>query len=398
MKVDADCATCGAHFDYEKTGRGRQRKYCSPKCWRVPVDPSWGSGVGTCAECGVEFKRPTGNGRNKKFCSQECRGQNKAAWMAAYLQQKREETAVKRRKEAFKRFDRKAARIKNIADSTRRECAYCGVVFVPLAMTGKKYYSANKKQVMCGKACSTKAAADAAREKIARVMAGEESWSDAKAAFFQRKRRRDALAREITALKRIAARGGSYRPPVGCAICEKIFRPKRINQTCCSSECTLERKRRRYWEASRKGRVSECPNCHVQFSPLRRPGFVGNWSACSDQCQEEYRRKAERRQKRIAKAKRRSRKAGARRETVDPFDVFKRDKWKCRACGVDTPRELRGTYEPNAPELDHVVPLARGGWHAHDNCQTLCRQCNISKGAMMPSEWKSQVPITIALF
>jgi 5-methylcytosine-specific restriction endonuclease McrA len=68
-------------------------------------------------------------------------------------------------------------------------------------------------------------------------------------------------------------------------------------------------------------------------------------------------------------------------EAIDPFVVFTRDKWTCQLCGVTTPRKLRGTYEPTAPELDHVVPLALGGSHTWGNVQCACRRCNGIKGA-----------------
>lgn len=72
---------------------------------------------------------------------------------------------------------------------------------------------------------------------------------------------------------------------------------------------------------------------------------------------------------------------GVAAEAIDPFAVFTRDKWTCQLCGVKTPRKLRGTYEPNAPELDHVIPLAQGGSHAWANVQCACRKCNGAKGA-----------------
>jgi hypothetical protein len=39
-----------------------------------------------------------------------------------------------------------------------------------------------------------------------------------------------------------------------------------------------------------------------------------------------------------------------------------------------------GTTSDDAPEHDHIVPLARGGEHTYENSQTLCRVCNILKG------------------
>lgn len=70
-------------------------------------------------------------------------------------------------------------------------------------------------------------------------------------------------------------------------------------------------------------------------------------------------------------------------EVVVPQQVFARDGWKCQLCGVDTPRRLRGSYEPNAPELDHIVPLSKGGGHTWANVQCACRACNSAKGASL---------------
>jgi len=47
---------------------------------------------------------------------------------------------------------------------------------------------------------------------------------------------------------------------------------------------------------------------------------------------------------------------------------------KCRACKVDL----------IAYEIDHIVPVSRGGTHTKDNLQLLCRSCNRQKHAF---EW-----------
>ena len=49
--------------------------------------------------------------------------------------------------------------------------------------------------------------------------------------------------------------------------------------------------------------------------------------------------------------------------------VFERDGWRCVQCG-----------KAGRLEVDHVVPLKRGGdpW-ALNNLQTLCRACHIAK-------------------
>jgi 5-methylcytosine-specific restriction endonuclease McrA len=54
--------------------------------------------------------------------------------------------------------------------------------------------------------------------------------------------------------------------------------------------------------------------------------------------------------------------------------------WRCAICGVRTPADHRGTIRPDAPEIDHIIPIAAGGDHTHANVQCLCRLCNIAKG------------------
>lgn len=83
----------------------------------------------------------------------------------------------------------------------------------------------------------------------------------------------------------------------------------------------------------------------------------------------------------LAKAKRRLRCRGSAYQPVDPIKVFNRDKWKCHICGTSTPKELRGSYLGNAPELDHIVTLADGGSHTYGNVACACRSCNQKKGA-----------------
>lgn len=80
------------------------------------------------------------------------------------------------------------------------------------------------------------------------------------------------------------------------------------------------------------------------------------------------------------RAKRRAVERGAGAETIRPFEVFAAHGWRCAWCALPAPRNLRGTCHPQAPELDHVVPLAKGGQHVRANVQLLCRACNALKG------------------
>jgi 5-methylcytosine-specific restriction endonuclease McrA len=50
--------------------------------------------------------------------------------------------------------------------------------------------------------------------------------------------------------------------------------------------------------------------------------------------------------------------------------VMDRDGGKCRKCGSNI-----------RLELDHIVPIAKGGKSERENLQLLCRKCNGEKGA-----------------
>jgi len=56
--------------------------------------------------------------------------------------------------------------------------------------------------------------------------------------------------------------------------------------------------------------------------------------------------------------------------------VFERDEYRCIMCGSH--KDL---------ECDHIVPLKLGGGDDNRNLQTLCKPCNVSKGAKTMREW-----------
>ena len=70
---------------------------------------------------------------------------------------------------------------------------------------------------------------------------------------------------------------------------------------------------------------------------------------------------------------------GVRYEPIKRKVVFDKHHWKCAACGIDTPKELKGTKDKAAPELDHIVPISKGGAHLYSNVQLLCNRCNANK-------------------
>lgn len=67
--------------------------------------------------------------------------------------------------------------------------------------------------------------------------------------------------------------------------------------------------------------------------------------------------------------------SGSLRQPIDPelrWAVFRRDGYACLFCGSESNLSV-----------DHVFPVSRGGGNEPDNLQTLCRNCNSRKGALV---------------
>jgi len=58
----------------------------------------------------------------------------------------------------------------------------------------------------------------------------------------------------------------------------------------------------------------------------------------------------------------------------------------CYYCGLKV-SEFEKQYSKNKAELDHMIPLSRGGAHSLENVVTACHSCNITKQDRTPLEW-----------
>ncbi len=56
--------------------------------------------------------------------------------------------------------------------------------------------------------------------------------------------------------------------------------------------------------------------------------------------------------------------------------IKKRDCFTCKICGISTNDEKNLLLE-----IDHIIPLSKGGITSEENLQTLCWRCNRSKGS-----------------
>jgi len=58
------------------------------------------------------------------------------------------------------------------------------------------------------------------------------------------------------------------------------------------------------------------------------------------------------------------------------YDILKRDNFMCKICG-------RTADEGAKLEVDHIIPVSKGGKTVDSNLQTLCKECNRGKGAKL---------------
>lgn len=166
-----------------------------------------------------------------------------------------------------------------------------------------------------------------------------------------------------------------------CDCCSEWFVVTVKASRLCSDACRSENDRLKSRDRSaandnRDHSPRACAECGEEF--ITSYGDLRS-VYCSDAC-------GRRRVRRVARKKERARLRGAMVESVDPIKVFERDRWRCKICGMSTPRRLRGTYDDRAPELDHVMPLSLGGAHSYLNTQCACRRCNAEKSDEPPTQ------------
>lgn len=107
----------------------------------------------------------------------------------------------------------------------------------------------------------------------------------------------------------------------------------------------------------------QCKECNAPFKGYLHQTFCN--AKCSRRFHRRIRRQKERALLRMVKV-----------DNVNPVKVFETYQWHCSYCNVHTPPHLKGSTLDNAPELDHIIPLSKGGLHSYVNTQLLCRKCN----------------------
>lgn len=174
-----------------------------------------------------------------------------------------------------------------------------------------------------------------------------------------------------------------------CAFCAHTFTTKTHIANYCSLECA--KRDEAGWSKS-KAIVLWVPEPKPTTAPLNilpstwtyRVGtcsVCGEWftsrhmdTTCSDECKRHRAREWRHR----GKHARRARKRKAFRAPVYRKKIFERDGYRCHICGDRTNPKAR-VPERNAPTIDHIIPLAKGGTHEPVNVATACFHCNCLK-------------------
>lgn len=236
----------------------------------------------------------------------------------------------------YRQFCSSACQWQSMRTKPTLVCKGCGTSFL------KRSRGARDAQAYCSRSCS-----DANQPK---------KWAN-------RKEKRKAEKAAARKRKRLAS---GIDTPVLCARCSVSFIRKSIKQRFCSTKCRDE---------APPNQLRACRQCGEMFTPDH-----GSRAYCSEACDKVRIRVS--RPKGGRKDRHRARRHGVRYEPINRAKLYERDGWRCQVCGCATPKSARGTFRPNAPELDHRVPLCRGGDHTWDNVQTACRRCNAAKGGV----------------
>jgi len=98
---------------------------------------------------------------------------------------------------------------------------------------------------------------------------------------------------------------------------------------------------------------------------------VGENDGCSPSCAKSIERHAAQHQRQLGFRR------AARVEDVKRGRIYHRDRGICQLCGVPVPPPGSvPANSPNAPQLDHIIPVALGGDHTHDNVRLAHNGCN----------------------
>jgi hypothetical protein len=153
-----------------------------------------------------------------------------------------------------------------------------------------------------------------------------------------------------------------------CTQCGKVWMSTVATKTHCSAVCV---------------RVSLGLLPSTLRSRFSAPGRSrGICCKCGEDCESFVCTECLKMNKRIARQRYRMRRRGATGlGRYDPKAVARADGWLCYLCGGSVAPHLWGLMNPNAPSIDHVIPISKGGMDCISNVRLTHLLCNMRKGA-----------------
>ena len=366
------CVTCNNDI-VRKESTGRVSKYCSDQCkpYYIPPIPE-DQRRAKCKNCGNWFEKKR---KNSFFCKPDCCRE------------------FSRKNDKLKSKAKRALEKKRLADSGgyKLNCQWCNEVFSCLRR--RKYCTpvcsskanTEKQKLKAHQSGKTKPIDQLMEERRLKAQAegrifncrncGKENWRKNESSTNKKAGVKPAFC-DVSCMSEWRKKQNPKNDPAYAEQQEKLRLIRKLKFILSHHKRNME-----YVEQRVEERHRVCGVCGVNYCdwPLNRMGRGStNCPVCKDRIDRE-RAKAQR-------AKRKAMEQGAKGYAFNVFDVFYRDGWRCQLCGCSSPKRLRGTYHPSAPELDHIKPLSKGGEHTMENTQLLCRSCNAMKSDK-PMTW-----------
>ena len=122
-----------------------------------------------------------------------------------------------------------------------------------------------------------------------------------------------------------------------------------------------------------------CPECGVRFRS-GNPKKLYCSTKCSNRAM--WRRKSRRRGNQSTHVARAKRYGVEYDRSITLNRLIERDGMTCYLCGKTCTKDDNrwGSFGPDYPTIDHVIPLSKGGTHTWDNVRVACGICNELKG------------------